>query len=463
MAQLNVIQPGDRPLAPRAHPLKSALLRLYRLAVIVAIVWLIRRHHTQQQRMVKDTIRIEEVRSFFPSAARLDFDDSERMGLWVLDSAGHAVGYVLRTSPASDDLPGYRGPTDTLVALTPDKNAPKVLGIKIRTSQETQKYVDDVATDEAFMGTWNGKTWDEVAGFDPKAAGIEGVSGASLTSVSIANGIHRRFSKAAPDAVQNPMTRIGRFRRVATDAWAGLRRVQVRQGDIGLAIVIVLALLFSFTRLRSSVWLRRAFQAGLIGYVGFYNGQLLAQSLFAGWSANSIPWGTAPGLVLLAAAALIAPWATRRQVYCSQICPHGAAQELVGRLSHRWMKRPLALPRALERSLRVIPALLIVCVLFITLRGNPARLSAIEPFAAYQLRTAGIATITIAIAGLLAAAVVPMAYCKYGCPTGLVLSFVRSHGKADSFTRRDVAAGAMVLLVLGLHAWHQPIHQWLMG
>ena len=35
-----------------------------------------------------------------------------------------------------------------------------------------------------------------------------------------------------------------------------------------------------------------------------------------------------------------------------------------------------------------------------------------------------------------------MAYCKYGCPTGLVLSFVRSHGKADGFGRREVGRGA---------------------
>jgi hypothetical protein len=54
-----------------------------------------------------------------------------------------------------------------------------------------------------------------------------------------------------------------------------------------------------------------------------------------------------------------------------------------------------------------------------------------------------------------------MAYCKYGCPTGMVLSFVRSHGKADVFGRRDVAAGLMVLLVVALYMGYGPVHHWI--
>jgi len=67
----------------------------------------------------------------------------------------------------------------------------------------------------------------------------------------------------------------------------------------------------------------------------------------------------------------------------------------------------------------------------------------------------------IALAGLVAAVFVPMAYCKYGCPTGLVLNFVRSHGKADRFARRDLAAGLLVLFTLGLYLSYDSIHHWI--
>jgi polyferredoxin len=176
-----------------------------------------------------------------------------------------------------------------------------------------------------------------------------------------------------------------------------------------------------------------------------------------GWAASGAAWRNAPGLALLLATALIVPWTSRRAVYCSQICPHGAAQELLGRLR----RRKWNLPRGLEAGLRWLPAALISLVLMVALWDLPTELANIEPFDAYIVRTAGMATIVIAIVGLVAAAFVPMAYCKYGCPTGMVLNFVRSHGKADAFGRRDVLAGLLVVLAVGLHQTYPMVHHWL--
>ena len=76
--------------------------------------------------------------------------------------------------------------------------------------------------------------------------------------------------------------------------------------------------------------MRRGFQVLVIGYVGFLAGAPLAQSLFAGWAQNGVPWRSAPALALLGAAALLVPWAARKPLYCQHLCPHGAAQELLG-------------------------------------------------------------------------------------------------------------------------------------
>jgi len=46
----------------------------------------------------------------------------------------------------------------------------KVIGIRIRSSWDTKTHVQDVRNDAYFMRTWNGKTWEQVAGLDPKAA-----------------------------------------------------------------------------------------------------------------------------------------------------------------------------------------------------------------------------------------------------------------------------------------------------
>ncbi|MDB5296470.1 MAG: NosR regulatory protein [Phycisphaerales bacterium] len=441
MAQLKVIPdavPAPRPAAAGSRWLPWAT-RLYRLALVVAIVWLVRDVRTRLRLEGDAPVRVEEARHFFPAAAGLDPDDSARMGLHVLGAAGDRIGYVLRTSPASDRFTGYVGPTDVLVALSPGG---RVVGVRIRSSRDTKDHVEDVGRDDYFMSLWTGKTWDEVAGADPRAAGVEGVSGASLTSMAIADGIHYRFKRAADAAAVPPPP------------------VRVAGADVGLLAVLAVALAFAFSeRLRGRPWLRRAFQVVLIGYVGFVNGQILSQSLLGGWTAEAVPWRAAPGLVLLAATALVVPWGTRRQVYCAHVCPHGAAQEWAGRLT-RWRPR---VPRAVDRGLRWLPPLLVALVLVVVLFQLPFDLAGIEPFDAYLVRSAGWATIAIAVVGLIAAAFVPMAYCKYGCPTGLVLSFVRSHGKADRFGRRDLAAGLLVLGVAGLCLRHADVRRAIYG
>lgn len=418
--------------------MKRVALQLYRLAVLVAIALIIHAHHVRLRVEGHAPISLEEVRPIFPKVTELVPDAGERAGMFVKGEGGADLGYVLRTAPVSDSIIGYRGWTDTLVAFDP---ALHVLGVRIHKSQDTREHVEDVRDDRSFLKTWNGKSWDEVARVTPEQAGIEGVSGATMTSMAMAEGIMRRLRSAdAALAVKPPPFR-----------W-NLR-------DTGLALVIAAALAMAFTGTYGRKWLRRGFQVLVIVYVGFISGDLLAQSLLAGWAQSAAPWRTAPGLVLLLAAALAVPWTTGKALYCQHICPHGAAQELLNRAApRRWR---VHLPKGLDAGLRWLPPLLLALVVIVTVLVLPIDLAHIEPFDAYVVRSAGIATVTIAIAGLVASLFVPMAYCHYGCPTGALLNFIRSHGRADRFTRRDIAALLLVALAAVLSWKYQAIHAWM--
>ncbi|MDB4520091.1 hypothetical protein N9118_11110, partial [Akkermansiaceae bacterium] len=69
-----------------------------------------------------------------------------------------------------------------------------------------------------------------------------------------------------------------------------------------------------------------------------------------------------------------------------------------------------------------------------------------EAFDAWLWRSAGIATIAIAIIGLLASLFIPLAYCKYGCPTGALFKFLRKSSAQARFSLRDGVAGFLLLL-----------------
>ncbi len=420
--------------------MKRAVLQLYRLAVLVAIAWIIRDHHVRLRISGHAPIELSEVRAVFPTADELRPDAGERAGMFVHDAVGTPLGYVLRTAPQSDAIIGYRGWTDSLVAFDP---ALKVVGVRVRSSQDTVDHVRDVVQDRHFLKLWNGKPWSEIAQQTPQDAGIEGVSGASMTSLAIAEGSQRRLlASESALAVARPPLRI-------------------RARDIGLALVVAAGLTLAFTGTYGRPWLRRGFQVLVIAYVGFINGDLLAQSLIAGWMQAGIPWRSAPGLVLLAAAALAVPWATGRPLYCQQLCPHGAAQELLHRVApKRWR---ITLHKDLAAGLRWLPPALHALVVTVCILVLPIDLAHIEPFDAYLLTSAGVATIVIAIVGLVASLFVPMAYCRYGCPTGALLEFLRGRGKTDRCTRRDATAALLAALAAVLSWKYQAIHAWIIA
>ena len=97
--------------------------------------------------------------------------------------------------------------------------------------------------------------------------------------------------------------------------------------------------------------------------------------------------------------------------------------------------------------MELIPAMLLLWVLLVALLHLPVNLAALEPFDAFLWKAAGGSAIVIAVVGLGASSLIPMAYCRYGCPTGALLDFLRFNGRSDRFSKRDGFALALIGLV----------------
>jgi thiamine biosynthesis lipoprotein ApbE/Na+-translocating ferredoxin:NAD+ oxidoreductase RnfG subunit len=366
-------------------------------------------------------VTLQEAQALLPSAMRM-VDNDPRTG-WrrLIDAHDSTIGYVIRTSPQADNVIGYQGPTEALVAIAEDRQT--VTGVRLRASYDTPEYVDRVREDDGYLRQLAGRALAEWADIDFREAGIEGVSGATQTSYAVAEGMRRR---------------------IAADRRAGSvsdRSLSLR--DWGLLAVVLGALVVAFTPLKGIRWVRWAWQLVLIAGFGLWFGDLLSLALVAGWSRSGLPWQTAPVLVLLTAVALLVPWLTKRQVYCHHLCPHGAAQEWLGRF-RSWHIR---VPARVGRGLAVVPALLLSAAFLLAVTWTTFDLALLEPFDAWVLRGAAAIPLAIAVAGLVASLFVPMAYCRFGCPTGALLKFVRSHGSNERFSSRDWLA--LGLLTIG--------------
>lgn len=427
-------QPALRP-RPASY-LRSYSLKLYRISILILIVWLIRDYHIRMRVQGKAPIELQEVKSILPEAESLQVDHSDRMGLFVLDHDQQTIGYAIRTSPISDEIIGYCGPSDTLLVF--DEQTGKVAGLSIRSSGDTTSHVNDIRANQYFMDRWKEFSWDQISGLDLEQGEIEGVSGATMTSMGMAHAIRHliRHSQQQAQAV-TPF--------------------QLQTKDAVLIAFVAGACLLTFTRLKRFHWLRKLFKITAFIYLGFVTGDLLAESLFAGWAKYAIPWRQLSGLVILAGMAVLVPWSTRRNIYCQHLCPHGTAQEFLGKIvPHRrkWKIRP-----DVKRGLRWIPGLLIGLILMIVFLGLPVDLAELEAFDAYLLTSAGIVSIIIAISGLVASLFVPQAYCHYGCPTGTIFEFVRSHGRADHFGKSDLVAGLFLAMAFIFNQYAEVIQE----
>ncbi len=377
-----------------------------------------------------EKISLAEIRAYVPEAASTTPREDRPNLLSILGSSGELLGYASRTSPHADHMIGYQGPTDVLLILDPKM---RLADAAIRQSFDNEPFVSYVTEDEYFFNTFKGFALDEIAQLDMVDAGIDGVSGATKTSVTVAEGIIRtagELARVRPPPRPKPL-------------------VDLNFRDVGTSLVVLAGLTIAFSHLRGNRKLRIAFQLILIGYLGFVNADMVSQALLVGWAQNGVAWRVAPGLVFLTAAALIAPIFTSRQVYCTHLCPFGAIQDLT---AHR-LPWKLGISAKIDRLLRLLPVILLGWVVLVAMGHLRFSLVGIEPFDAFVFRVAGWATITVAAIGLIASLFVPRAYCRYGCPTGAMLNFLRLGASSDRLGRRDFVAAGFALMAIGMMIW----------
>lgn len=336
------------------------------------------------------------------------------------DEDGKTMGYALRTAPSQEYFHGYQGPTDVLIVL--DASGEKVSRLHFRKSYDNEDYYERILDAPDWLTLYNGMPIDEILAIDQSK--VEGVSGATHTSWAIAESVARRLARFEADRA--PVS------------------LDIPWRNLGLVALTMGAALFSFTRLRGHAVARLVWQVFVVVVLGLILGDLLSQALLLGWVQHGLPWSDSWGLVFLAGAALLVPWASGHQLYCHQLCPHGFLQRWLGRLP----VKPLKIPLRLQRLLSHLPSLLLIILVASLVIGLSWNLAAFEGFDAWLWRSAGLATLVIAIVGLVASIFSPLAYCKFGCPTGALFKFLRKSSGGNTPGLRDLAAGLLCLLAV---------------
>ncbi|KLU07767.1 putative NosR regulatory protein [Rhodopirellula islandica] len=386
-----------------------------------------------------EPLTLAEAQSFFPAASQIQ---GGRMAV-VQDENGTTLGYLIRTGALVDDEIGYQGPTSVLIGLDLEH---RLLRPKIRHSFDNEPYVDYVRQERSFWKRFEGLTLEELAAFDPPAEEVEGVSGATMTSMAIAYTLPRFAAELLADEEWKTLGQTP-FQKRLHAFQESIQTTRLSDADIAtLVALVLLPLLIRFGVMRKT-WLRRFWLFAVWLVIGLYAGNLLSLALLAGWATSGVTWQLALGLVALAIVSVVIPPTRRGNPYCNHLCPHGAAQQLIR--PSRDSRLKWNLPSWLSLPLGFLPAVTLLLVYLALLIRPATDVSFVEPFHGYLWHLASWSAIAWTISTLAIACFVPMAYCRLGCPTGRLLDWLRFKGTSHQISRMDLAIAGLLLFACG--------------
>ena len=185
----------DQMARPVSNRVRRGLVHGWRWAVFISILILVHLEHraylNEQSSNPVASLDPSQLAEFYPPGSRLGPYRPDSGSREVTDSTGNRIGEVVQTAPESDVIIGYAGSSNTLIAFD---GGGRILGMRVLHSADTAEHLQTVLRDRAFMERFNRATWNEAAvNFE-----VDAVSGATLTSLAIAEGVLLRLGGSKP-------------------------------------------------------------------------------------------------------------------------------------------------------------------------------------------------------------------------------------------------------------------------
>lgn len=125
---------------------------------------------------------VTEITPYFSEAAQTQTIDTAFYE--IKDAKGNKLGTVLFSSPYSDNIKGFNGPTPLLIALDAEG---RIKNVVLLENQETPWYAQHVKNGGLYEA-WNGLTPNEAIGKE-----VDAISGATYTSNGVKNSLIARL------------------------------------------------------------------------------------------------------------------------------------------------------------------------------------------------------------------------------------------------------------------------------
>ena len=286
---------------------------------------------------------------------------------------------------------GYGGKVPLLIGLKEDT----IIKIQLLPNNETAEFMEYIEEDK-LLARWEGMSIKKVSGMEADA-----VSGATESSNAIIRGMRQGAAQYLNEEQSN-----------LTRDFASISK------DLLFLLVIMLSLLMSYVKsMKKYRWI---YLIIVVLVFGIYTGKILSMKLLHGWLSNGIAWETNWQSTLLLIMALSMPLLKRPKFYCNYLCPMGAFQEIINKISPS-KKRNIQLKSSPLSLSEIYLALVLVSLVL----GFQIELSYLEPFMVFMYKVAGTVLFVFAAVIAILSFFFNKPWCAV-CPTGCLINKVHN-------------------------------------
>jgi hypothetical protein len=286
---------------------------------------------------------------------------------------------------------GYGGRVPLFIGLDRDT----VINIQLLANNETTEFMKYIKEDK-LLAQWEGMAIKQALNTQ-----VDAVSGATESS----NAIIRGMRQGAAHYLNEEETRMKKsFSEIAKDTL--------------FLLVVLLSLLISYVKsLKKYRWI---YLIIVLFVVGIFTGKVLSIQLLYGWLSNGISWRTNWQSAILLLLAVSMPLLKRPKFYCNYLCPMGALQELINKISPV-KKRNVNLRRSPISLSEIYLALILTSLVL----GFTIELSYLEPFMVFMFKVAGTALFIFVSVIAIMSLFFNKPWCAV-CPTGCLINKVHN-------------------------------------
>ena len=155
--------------------------------------------------------------------------------------------------------------------------------------------------------------------------------------------------------------------------------------------------------------------------LGLWTGTFLNYAALLNYTANGINPIVLLVPTIMLVTAFVYPLFGKKSYYCSNICPFGAAQDLMGILT----QRKKVIPRRAIKALNLFRQLLWAALMLCMWTGLWFTWVEYEAFSAFIFESASPIVIGIAFVFVLLSLAIPRPYCRFVCPTGTLFKIAQ--------------------------------------